>query len=604
VVSSDPLGLVGEVIDLQFRVDRFIGEGGFSAVYRGHHLGLDEPVAIKCLKLDRSLDSETIDTFVRRFRDEGRIAYRLSQGNLDIVRSITTGTVVAPSTGALVPYMVLELLDGWSLGHDFRHRRAQGLKGRTLDEVLDVFEPAVRAVAYAHSQGVVHRDLKPGNLFFARPPGSRAGGDGTMRLKVLDFGLAKIVDETIGIAPSVKTRGHFMICSPSYGAPEQFDPKAGPVGPWTDVYSLGMLVLEALRDKRVRVGEGLAQCAVEALDPNNQITAHALGIKVRPQVEIVLARAVALDTRTRQKSAAELWDALKGARKRRAGATDDAPLTPPSHAEAAAPVDNAPTVVDMRDSPIHRLPSGGMLVGGGRTVALGAHGRIAAAFPRIRPAAGQPVVREVEAPASAPASTKPPGHSPTFPEGLPAAKSAPEPLPNISSAMLAMPVSPVAATWTPVTGTPVHTAPHPTAPAPSATGPMPQPQAMPLPQMHPPPMHAQKPPMPQPQAYTLPQHGRTPSQTPPPMYGMPRQYAPADPPPQGYASQWPQGPGQAQGWAPQTQTQPPPSGTRAAVIVAVAVLALLVVVVFAAAGWRLYEAHHAVRPRSSPASAH
>ena len=60
---ADPFGIVGQVLDAQFRVDRLVGEGGFSAVYRGHHLGLEEPIAVKCLKLPPTLSAPLVDTF-------------------------------------------------------------------------------------------------------------------------------------------------------------------------------------------------------------------------------------------------------------------------------------------------------------------------------------------------------------------------------------------------------------------------------------------------------------------------------------------------------------------------------------------------------------
>ena len=85
-MAREPFGLTGQLIDGQFRVERAIGEGGFSVVYRGMHVGLNEPIAIKCLKLTATLDGESIEVFTRRFRDEGRLLYRLGQGNLDIVR--------------------------------------------------------------------------------------------------------------------------------------------------------------------------------------------------------------------------------------------------------------------------------------------------------------------------------------------------------------------------------------------------------------------------------------------------------------------------------------------------------------------------------------
>src|ERR1700733_4003560 len=98
MAAADPFGLIGQVI----------GEGGFSIVYKGEHLGLGEPIAIKCLKLPRKLDPKLADAFGKRFKDEGRLLYRLSQGSLYIVRSITSGTCIATSTGMLVPYMALE----------------------------------------------------------------------------------------------------------------------------------------------------------------------------------------------------------------------------------------------------------------------------------------------------------------------------------------------------------------------------------------------------------------------------------------------------------------------------------------------------------------
>jgi serine/threonine protein kinase len=345
-MGGDPFGLSGQIIDSQFRVDHPIGDGGFSVVYKGLHLGLDEWVAIKCLKLQSNLDTDMIESFAKRFKDESRIAYRLSQGNLDIVRSITAGTTVAKATGALLPYMVLEWLDGCSLASDFRERKQHGYMGRTLDEVIELFEPAALAIAYAHDQGVVHRDIKPGNLFLTRTRG------GSTRLKVLDFGLAKIVGESeLGIVPSVQTMGaHTIVCSPSYGAPEQFDPAVGMIGPWTDVYALGLVLLEALRDKRVRTGEGLAQCAVQALDAAQMPTCHALGIRVRPQVEVLLARAVAVDIATRPANARELWDLLKRAATRGVDSRR-APAAPPD----APPVELA-TVWDPRGAQVARTP--------------------------------------------------------------------------------------------------------------------------------------------------------------------------------------------------------------------------------------------------------
>ncbi|MGD0525527.1 MAG: protein kinase [Polyangiaceae bacterium] len=304
---NDPFGLIGQVLDGQFHVDKYVGEGGFSSVYKGTSVGLNEPIAVKCLKLPPALGSALVETFVKRFRDESRIHYKLSQGNLHIARSIASGTTIAPSTSALVPYTVLEWLEGRSLADELADRRQQRLTGRPLSEVVKLLDSAIDALAYAHSQGVVHRDLNPGNLFLAKTPA------GT-KLKVLDFGVAKILaDSALAVGPSARTMGNVRMFAPAYGAPEQFDENVGPIGPWTDVYAVALVTMEALRDRTVMEGEHLGEFAMKALDESNRPTPRALGIPVGDEVERLFARATSLDTRERPRDAGELWGMLKHA---------------------------------------------------------------------------------------------------------------------------------------------------------------------------------------------------------------------------------------------------------------------------------------------------
>jgi serine/threonine protein kinase len=356
-MSREPFGLTGQLIDGQFRVERAIGEGGFSVVYRGMHVGLSEPIAIKCLKLTATLDGESIEVFTRRFRDEGRLLYRLGQGNLDIVRCIMAGTTVAP-TGALVPYMVLEWLEGRSLSMDLKARREQKLRGRSLEEIVAVFDPGAMALDYAHRQGVVHRDVKPANLFMA-------ASQGRVRMKVLDFGLAKILDETIGITQAA-TVGNFMMCSPRYAAPEQFDPKIGAVGPWTDVYSLALVLLEALRDEKVRKGDGLIGCMQEAVDPKADISGKALGMHLPPRIEAALARAVAMDPQARQRTAGELWEELKTATRERVSSAWAAPVPVAVLPEGGDPSTRSPASLgaDTLVDPVFSVPAPSDALGG------------------------------------------------------------------------------------------------------------------------------------------------------------------------------------------------------------------------------------------------
>ena len=241
-----------------------------------------------------------------RFRDETKLLYRLSQGCLDIVRCIGSGELTSPVSGEITPYMILEWLDGKSLSQDLKDRREQGKRPRTLEEVVNLLDSAAMALAFAHDQGVVHRDIKPGNLFFTQT----ANG---VRLKVLDFGLAKIFDdEALGVRPSVETGVGVAMCSPSYGAPEQFSSSIGPVGPWTDVYSLTLVLLELMRGEKVRPAGNLAEGLLSAIDPERgSPRASQLGLNVSRNVEDLLHRALALKPLERPRDVGVFWNALK-----------------------------------------------------------------------------------------------------------------------------------------------------------------------------------------------------------------------------------------------------------------------------------------------------
>jgi serine/threonine-protein kinase len=305
----DALGLVGSTID-QVRFDACVDAGGFGLIYRGFHQGLGETVAIKCLRIAsiQKTNEEIREALAGRFRDETKLLYRLSQGNLDIVRCISSGTLVAPRTNEYTPYMVLEWLDGCTLSVELKERRLQRMRSRTLEETVSLLDPAAGGLAYAHAHDVVHRDVKPGNLFLTR---TREG----VRMKVLDFGLAKILsDESIGVRPSVETGIGVHFCSPSYGAPEQFSAQIGKIGPWTDVYSLALVLFEVMTGEKVRPAGSLADGLLKAIDPKTgSPSASSLGLHVPVAVEELLLRAVAQNPLDRPRDAGVFWSALKEA---------------------------------------------------------------------------------------------------------------------------------------------------------------------------------------------------------------------------------------------------------------------------------------------------
>jgi serine/threonine protein kinase len=303
VNSRDPLGLLGQVLHGQFRIDDLVEDGRRSVVYRGVHLMLEVPIAIKCMKVPAGDGHEQ---FIRRFRHENRLHYRLSQASPHVVRVLAGGTAMSSSTGTLVPFVVLEWLEGETLAQDLATRRAQGLTGRKLAESVRLLDPAAEAFAMAHAHGIVHREVTPRNLFLAQ-------SDDSSHVKVLDFGVAKIMSErALDVAPPSQTMGLSPVTSPAYAAPEQCDGNLGDVGPWTDVYALALVLLELLRDRPV-MEPGPIPIVLRATDPKNRPTPRSLGITVSDRVEKVLVRALSVRPQDRLKEAGEFWGMLKNA---------------------------------------------------------------------------------------------------------------------------------------------------------------------------------------------------------------------------------------------------------------------------------------------------
>jgi serine/threonine-protein kinase len=305
---TDPLRLAGSTV-ANLRFDECIHAGGFGIVYRGRQSSSEKQIAIKCWDLGRlqKTNAAMREAILRRFENEARLVARLSTENIDIARCLTAGEL--PAAGERVPYAVLEWLDGRSLAEDLEGRRKRGAKARPLAEAVELLDSAARALAHAHGQPepVVHRDLRPANLMLAH---TRAG----TRLKVLDLGVAKsLCDEpAIGFAQDVITIDGEHLCSPTYGAPEQFSPNLGAIGPWTDIYSLALVLLEILRGRPVRPATTIAQGLVAALDPKvGSPTAKSLGLSLPPAVEELLARAVAQKPLERPAHAGAFWSAMR-----------------------------------------------------------------------------------------------------------------------------------------------------------------------------------------------------------------------------------------------------------------------------------------------------
>ncbi len=304
---KDPFGWVGATLDEKYRIDELIGEGGFSVVYRAHHLGFSEHVAVKFLRVPETLEGKQRARFFESFMEEGRLFHRLSRATTSIVQALDVGAADSPN-GLWTPYLVLEWLEGKSLEHDLEERAKASLGGRPLSEAIELLDPVARALRLAHDQGIAHRDVKPANLFL-----TDVGGQTTM--KVLDFGIAKVLDEAKGTSNVFESTGnHLQAFTAPYGAPEQFSRRYGATGPWTDVFALALVFIEVVSGKRALEGTDVAELFVASADPNYRPTLKALGYPDAPEaLDEVLLRALAIDPKARQRSVRDFWNEVLAA---------------------------------------------------------------------------------------------------------------------------------------------------------------------------------------------------------------------------------------------------------------------------------------------------
>jgi len=306
-VDEDPFGLLGTVLDGKFRVDSLVGDGDLSVVYKGYHLGLQAPVAIKCLNLPDTLDAELTRPVLEAFEDAGQLQERLGRGSRHIAQTLALGRTIAPRNGVTVPYRVREWFEGESLASDLARRRRQGARPRTVVEAFALLAPAIDGIAHAHEQGFAHLSLDPANLFLDLE-------EGPCSLKVLDFSTARASHraEARPTLDSELTRGLHLL-RPAYASPEQLDMDLGEPGTWSDVYSLALILMEVLAERSGVEGRDTAALVDRALDRHNRPTPQAHGLTLAPALDLVLTRAVARSPKKRQQSARVFLDELKAA---------------------------------------------------------------------------------------------------------------------------------------------------------------------------------------------------------------------------------------------------------------------------------------------------
>lgn len=218
--------LVGTVLDGRYRLDESIGHGGMGDVYLARHLLMDQKVAVKLLRA--SLVDDT--TAIKRFAREARSTFRF-----DHPHCIRVTDFGATPDGLL--YMVMEYLSGRTVADELASDGPY-----SPARVLHIARQVCEALDHAHEIGFLHRDIKPENVMLL----SR-GGDPDF-VKVLDFGLAKLVTEPTGGITAMSltplTRKGMVFGTPEYMSPEQAIGQ--PLSPATDIYALGVVMYEML----------------------------------------------------------------------------------------------------------------------------------------------------------------------------------------------------------------------------------------------------------------------------------------------------------------------------------------------------------------------
>ena len=256
------------VLGERYELTELLGRGGMAEVHRAHDRELGRVVAVKLLPSDRRDD----DTDARRLRDEARAAAVLSHPHVIGVHDVGTSPHGV--------YVVMELIDGRTWADELREHG-----GASLLESLRIGAAIASALAHAHSHGIVHRDVNPGNIMLL--------GDGTPKL--MDFGIAK-TDDVGGLTETGRVVG-----TAAYMSPEQV--RGDKLDGLSDVYSLGCTLYEVLTGVPPFRGVGSADVASARLrEPPMPLRRVRSTIPVA--VEDAVLRAMALDPRGRPDAAA------------------------------------------------------------------------------------------------------------------------------------------------------------------------------------------------------------------------------------------------------------------------------------------------------------
>jgi serine/threonine protein kinase len=277
----------GLIVAGKFRLDALIGQGGMGSVWSATHLGLGNRIAIKLVSREfvRSPDA------LRRFDSEAKAAARLQSRH--VVQVYDSGTL---DDGT--PYIAMELLSGQNL-----QSRIEATGPVSLAESLGILAQACKGLGRAHALGIVHRDIKPDNIFLAQSP-----DDEGYTVKILDFGVAKLSQASDRDGSTTKTGT--VLGTPLYMSPEQARGLRG-IDLRTDIYSLGLVAYTMLTGRLAFNGESFGDILLKiCTEPLPKIGAS---VSVPPTLEAWFDRVCARDPASRCGSTQEFIETLRAA---------------------------------------------------------------------------------------------------------------------------------------------------------------------------------------------------------------------------------------------------------------------------------------------------
>ncbi|MBL1073262.1 serine/threonine protein kinase [Nocardia sp. 2] len=317
----------GALIADRYRLQRLIATGGMGQVWEALDTRLDRRVAVKVLKAEFSTDP----TFRHRFRAEARTTAQLNHPGIASIYDY--GETMDPSGGEIA-YLVMEFVQGEPLNAVLNR-----MNRLSVAQGLDMLEQTARALQIAHAAGVVHRDVKPGNILVT-PTG---------QVKITDFGIAKAVDAS----PVTKTG--MVMGTAQYIAPEQATGEDATAA--SDVYSLGVVGYEALAGQRPFTGEGALTVAMKHVRETPPPLPADLPPNVRELIEITMAK----DPQQRYSTGGEFADAVAAVRSgRRPTPPGGIPVTPAFPTGATRILPPGPTMIipgQRADQPTTRYPT-------------------------------------------------------------------------------------------------------------------------------------------------------------------------------------------------------------------------------------------------------